>query len=80
MHNSKKSSTFVADCEKQANAMRENIANSANERPANTSVPHVLTKQEIAEHYVSLEQLHEDLTALIKNFYKKKTSRKAVAV
>ena len=60
--------------------MRENIANSTDEQRAKPFVPHVLTKQEIAEHYISLEQLHEDLTALIKNFYKKNATRKAAAV
>ena len=60
--------------------MRDNIANMIHKQPAKPSTLPVLTKQEIAEHYVSLEQLHEDLTALIKNFYKEKATPKAAAV
>ncbi len=40
---------------------------------------HTITKAEIAEHFVTVEQLHEDLTKLVHDHYASQ-SQKKVAV
>ena len=57
------------------------------ERKTPTYQPHfvpeqpqqILTKQEIAENYVSVDQLHAELKELAQNFYKNK-SKSSLAV
>ena len=39
-----------------------------------------ITKKEIAEHYVTVEQLHEDLTRLIKEHFARKKAQQEAAV
>ena len=38
-----------------------------------------ITKAEIAEHYVSVEQMHEDLKNLVHNFYARTRKQEAAA-
>ena len=37
---------------------------------------HTITKAEIAEHFVTVDQLHEDLTNLVHNYYAQPTNRR----
>lgn len=37
-----------------------------------------ITKAEIAEHFVSVDRLHEDLTNLVHNFYAKTNTQRMV--